>query len=301
MLKNHNIYESFFEFNTPHFSDLGDAFYQRIQQEYYFGEDVVAAIKAVFSEHPEDCLMLANKLRPILADTLPRQRGKAYGFGEHQDEELYVFNQASNVDRAPTNTLPMERQCGDQDHRLNKKRNLSATSRGNILKLTTSLRDSENDPNAFRAYGQIVRIIDNIELQWSDKQDVLRREGLKKKEQQSMKLETSKLKTLERLRASWGPFVSMEEVKSYMTTAEAEAAEKQKRLRDEVTFQRDSSRSLPRTHHFFRVMRVCPITKSRQQLTANALADNLMKYLDLSSAKPSATFEKFSEALSNII
>ena len=62
VLKNHNIYESFFEFNTPHFSDLGEAFFQRIQQEYYFGEDVVAAIKAVFREHPEDYPLLDGKM-----------------------------------------------------------------------------------------------------------------------------------------------------------------------------------------------------------------------------------------------
>ena len=300
VLKNHDIYESFFDFNTPHFSDLGDAFFQRIQQEHYFGEEVVGAIKAVFSEHSEDCLRLANKLRPILAETLSRQRGKAYGFGDHQDEDLYVFNQAPNVDRAPTNTLPMERQCGDQDHRLTKKRNLSATSRGNVLKLTTSMRDQHNDPNAFRTYGPIVRIIDNIELQWSDRQDVLRREGLKKREQQSMRLETSKMKTLQRLRARGGPFISSEEVMSFMTTSTDTSVDKQTRLSDEVKFQRDSSKSLPRTHNFFRMIKVDKLTKSRNRLTTSELADNLMKYLNMSSAKPSATFEKFTEALSAI-
>ena len=145
-----------------------------------------------------------------------------------------------------------------------------------------------------------MRIIDNIELQWSDRQDALRREGLKKREQQSMKLETSKMKTLQRLRAGGGPFISSEEVKSFMNTSTDTSAEKQKRLCDEVKFQRDSSRSLPRSHNFFRVIKVDQLTRSRQQLTASELADNLMKYLNMSSAKPSATFEKFTEALSNI-
>ena len=60
---------------------------------------MISAVQQAYIEHPDECILLANKLRPRLANTLERQRGAAFGFGEPADPKLNVFNQAKNVDK----------------------------------------------------------------------------------------------------------------------------------------------------------------------------------------------------------
>jgi len=283
-LKNHEIGEEFFELTNPHFpSVLSSTFFQHMKNQHYFNNSVISAVQQAYIDHPDECILLANKLRPRIANTLERQRGAAFGFGEPADPKLYVFNQAKNVDKAPSHNIELERQCGDQDHRQSKKPCLTATSRGNILKHTTKMRNQQTDPGAFREFGDVVRIIDALELQWSEKQENLRAEGLKKKEQQSLRLEEARMKTLSILRAAGGPFVTSAEVLEYTADETAIQLEKQKRLANEVKYHRDTSRSLPRSHPLFRMMAVCPQTKKRSKMSVHELEANLVKYLNLAS------------------
>ena len=284
-LKNHDITDEFFELAEPHFSSVISLnFFQHMKNHHYFNNSVIFAVQQAYIEHPDKCILLANKLRTRLATTLERQRGAAFGFGEIADPKLYVFNQAKNVDKAPSHNIELERQCGDQDHRQSKKPCLAATSRGNILKQTTEMRMQHADPGAFRDFKGVVQIIDTLELEWSEKQERLRAEGLKKKEQQSLRLEESRIKTLSLLREAGGPFVTASEVLDYTADLDdTNELEKQKRLANEIKYLRDTSRSLPRSHPLFRMMTVCPQSKKRTKLNAQGFASNLVKYLSLAS------------------
>ena len=136
-LQTKKIDNQFFEFLSPVFGSISSRLFSAVKKKYC--EDVVSAVKQTATIYIEDCTTLTNTLLPDLAETLSRQRGKYYGFGS-QPSEYTVFSQVvGNVDDTPVNNLQEERQCGDIDHRLKKKANLEAASRGAIFKSTSKL------------------------------------------------------------------------------------------------------------------------------------------------------------------
>ena len=141
-------------------------------------------------------------------------------------------------------------------------------------------------------------MIESIEFEWKEKQEELRLLGLEKKEQQALHIERRKMEVLAKLRDAGGPFVSCEEVRNYMDHAKNED-EAQKRLRDEITFQRDSSKSLPRSSHLFKIMTTDKTTKKRRVLSAAGFADNLERLLNISGGKQTVTVQDFRAAMSN--
>ena len=59
----------------------------------------------------------------------------------------------------------------------------------------------------------------------------------------------------------------------------------QKRFCDEITFQRDSLKSLPWSSHMFKIMTTDKTTKKRRLLSAAGLAENLERLLNISGGK----------------
>ena len=147
-LMNKHIDTNFFEMSQPAFEGVSKQMFDNVKKNEY-SEEVIKAVSDMAREHIDDCTMLGNIVRSKMADVLAQQRGKYYGFGD-APKEFYVFDQAENVDSAPTHNLEQERQCGGHDNRLHKKVNLQAVSRGNILKLTTKLRDVDSDKGKIR-------------------------------------------------------------------------------------------------------------------------------------------------------
>lgn len=101
--------------------------------------DVVESVTEMAGQHICDCISLANKIVPQMADVLAMQQGKYSYFGEY-DKEFLVFEQACHVDMTPVHNLQMECQCGSINHRLKKK----PVSHGNILKETKYLHKSNS-------------------------------------------------------------------------------------------------------------------------------------------------------------
>ena len=166
----------------------------------------------------------------MMATILSRQRGIYYGFGEHK-KEFDVFEQARNIDRAVTNDIEMERQCGDHDNRLRLKPNVKTVSRGNILKRTTQLRDQDSDDSAyFRKMGPIVAKIEEIEKNWKLKQDEICKEKLSQKEKHAIHIKQRRYEILHRLKSVWGPFDNADKIYEYLSKADPTGA--QKRIRD---------------------------------------------------------------------
>ena len=71
----------------------------------------------------------------------------------------------------------------------------------------------------------------------------------------------------------------------------------QKRFCDEITFQRDSSKSLPWSSHLFKIMTTDKTTKKRRLLSAAGLADNLERLLNISGRKQTVTFEDIQQSV----
>ena len=244
---------------------------------------IVAATLAAFGIHlispffvttaivyKDDAIKHANNIRVKMAEVLAKQRGGYYGFGQ-KDKEYYVFDQAPNTGQTITNNLEQERQCGDADHRLKKKPSISTVSRGVILKSTVALRDANPNPSDFRKMGSVVKVLEQINNEWSTKQESLRIAGLSKKEALKLHVDQRKFAILSRLKQDGGPFSNAEEVKTFMKDHKEDKAQAQKRMRDEITYARDTSTSLPRQHHLFKDH----VTKKRRVKNVDEFAESL--------------------------
>lgn len=106
-----------------------------------YNQEVVEAVVSIAEENENDCIPLTQAFLPGLDDTLCRQRGKYYDFGDYPREYNVIEQINGDIDLTPVNNLEMERSCGDLDNRLKKKCDLNAVSRGNILKGTAELRE----------------------------------------------------------------------------------------------------------------------------------------------------------------
>lgn len=295
-LMTEKIDDSFFTFEKPFYKCVSGNIFQWVKDEDYYGDEVLDCITAIAAKRKEECESLANLMRHKMAEVLSMQRGKYYGFGDHQDKKYHVFDQSSKIDDVITQNIQLERECGDHDHRLKKKGSLSTVSRGNILKKTTKLRDEAANPSEFRKMGNVVKVIENLEAEWNQKQQSLREVGLSKKEAQKLNVDQRKLIILEKLKLAGGPFTSAEQIDSYLEI-EKDQKVAQKRLREEVTYARDTSTSLPRVHQLFKMMSVDKTTRKRKLLSATDFATNLKTLLGNSSTQCTITMEDFRNAL----
>ena len=211
-----------------------------------------------------------------------------------------MFEQARNIDRAVTNDIEMERQCGDHDNRLRLKPNVKTVSRGNILKKTTQLRDQDSDDSAyFRKMGPIVAKIEEIEKNWKLKQDEICKEKLSQKEKQAIHIEQRRYEILHRLKSVGGPFDNADEIDEYLS--KADPTEAQKRMRDEITYARDTSRSLPRKCVLFKIMTRDKKTMKNRMMTAEEFAVNLKVLVGKVECQELISMDQFKDAMDNLV
>ena len=109
--------------------------------------------------------------------------------------------------------------------------------------------------------GYVVKLVDEIRSEWTAKQDELREAGLSKKEAQKLNIDQRKLTILARLKEAGGPFMHADEVDGYMERNETETERAQKRMRDEITYARDTSKSLPHQYQLFKILNPDHTTK----------------------------------------
>ena len=281
---------SFFEMLQPTFEGVSKQMFDSVKKNEYAG-DILDAVSDTAMEHIEDCIMLANIVRKKMGDVLAQQRGSYYGFGGVA-KEFYVFDQHENVDAAPTHNLEQERQCGGHDNRLQKKVNLQAVSRGNILKLTTNLCDQDGEKDKFRKMNSVVKAIEKVQSDWKCLQDELKESRLSAKETRTLHVENRKLGILEFLKSAGGPFTDASDIDRYLES-EKDQTKAQNRLKKEVQYARDTSRSLPRTSHLFKIMSQDSTTKRRRTKTAVEFAVNLKSLLQRSSKQSEVTMTEF--------
>ena len=160
------------------------------------------------------------------------------------------------------------------------------------MKLTTKLCDVDSDKGKFRKMYSVVKSIEKIEYDWKCLQDELKGSRLSAKETRSLHVANRKLNILDFLKSGGGPFTDALEIDKYLET-EKDQKKAQKRLKSEITYSRDTSRSLPRTSHLFKIMTQDSITKRRRTMTAAEFAVNLKSLLQRSNKQTEITMREF--------
>ena len=163
-----------------------------------------------------------------------------------------VEDQASNVDDTPTNNMDMERLMGKADYRLHKLRTLPAASRSIVLQKTRALREASQGPS-FRTFRKVVEMKREREVEWNTLVKEKFSSDAEKKQQVAIGQERKRLTMMEDLKECGGPFTNAEEVEKYLGDATSTEKDKQKRLKKELQFARESSTTLPKQDSLFRI------------------------------------------------
>ena len=156
------------------------------------------------------------------------------------------------------------------------------------------MRKESNE--SFRKCAKKVMLVRKIKQEGNDRQTKLKAAGLTKKETDKLKKETTKMKILDNLKKEGGPFSSADEVDEYMGTNLSDSV-KQKRMKKEVKYARDSTRSIPAAGKLFRIMKTDPNTKKGRDLTAKEFSENLKVVLGKQNSRSEVTFDDFLVAL----
>ena len=234
---NNELGPEFFTFTTPHFPFREEVLQGVIKHTY--GEEVVRKVKEVYLNYKDECLDLANHLRPAIQKLIARQRAD-YGFSE-TTAQFPVTEQTANIDEVPIHNLPMESYCGADAVYIEKLGTVEAASRRKLFKGTQHLvKDTVEPLSAHRPQLKKIKI---LKTQWKDTQNKLQQAGLDEKAAQMIQKEAFKHKLLRNLKADGGPFDSVEDIDNYMRTERSEK-EKQKRLKMEVQYCRVTSSRL---------------------------------------------------------
>ena len=191
----------------------------------------------------------------------------------------------------------MEHLCGKVDYRIHKLKELGAVSQSIILQQTEKLRKTNGI--SFREFTEEAKKIKDLKLSWSKKMKQQFEAGASEKEAIAIDKEMKRLDLLEKLKAQGGPFTSQEEVSHYMSLKNRDKTTKQKRMKMEVQFARESSTHLPKTDQLFRIQVTLP-NKKRRDKTAEEFAVALKALLGSRSNSETVTLEQFRQSLRNV-
>ena len=248
-LLNTKVDATIFSLASPIFPGVSQELFESVKESY--GQNVVEVVKEVAEEQAEDVVLLINHMLPDLATTLARQR-RDYGLDpENFPPQFPVEEQAAAVDDCPTNNMDMERLMGLTDQRLKKLQTLPAASRSIILNKTRALHEAKKSSN-FRSFREQVNAKREMEVEWNNKLAAKLKTDTDRRQEAALTQERKRLLALEQLKESDGPFTNSEQVEEFLQSDISEK-EKQKRMKKELTFARDSSITLPRVDPLFKI------------------------------------------------
>ena len=204
-------------------------------------------------------------------------------------------DQATRVDDTPTNNMDMERLMGKADFRLQKLQTLPAASRSIVLQKTRVLREVSQGPN-FRTFRKAVKMRREKEVEWNSSVKEKFASDAEKKQEVALGQERKRLVMLEYLKTCGGPFTNAEEVEKYMLDTDVTEVNKQKRLKKEMQFARESSTTLPRVDPIFKIQ-VVQATKKRRDKNAMEFAESLMVYLGKKADRTLTEYSTFQKSL----
>ena len=254
------VKEDFFAFESPVLESETKELFSGVLAGY--GDSVVLAVKEVAQEHMEDCLALVNICLPRMQTVLARQR-RDYGLSEEFPAQFPVFDQCSNPDDTPVNNIAMERQCGTVDYRLHKVRQLSAVSRSMTLNHREEV--SAGKESSFRSFKEQVEAKKKLTMEWKEKIKEKMAKGADIRQIVAQTKERKRLDILDELKDLGGPFTSAKEVQEYLEKEDTTDKDKQKRMKKEMRFARESSTTLPSNDTLFKMQVTLPSGKRRDK------------------------------------
>ena len=144
----------------------------------------------------------------------------------------------------------------------------------------------------YKNYIAKAKSVNLLVKKWKEKQ--LEKEGMGKKEIESLASEKRKVKDLDKLKNFSGPFTKPDEVDDYVSRMDITVKEKQDRLYTEVRYARDTTLSLPKKSELSR------LKEKYKPLSVEKFAINLKVYLGKVSTNASATWEDFDRAVASL-
>ena len=282
--------------SSPFFPGISDRLFNGVKQSY--GQEVLKVVMETAHENEKDVIMLINLMLPELATTLARQR-RDYGLDmENFPAQFPIDDQANNIDDTPTNNMDMERLMGKTDYRLQKLQGLQAASRSIVLQKTAALRDASAS-SSFRSFRKQVEAKRELEVQWNKKVAKKFKDDAEKKQEAAVGQERKRLLMMENLKVEGGPFTNAEEVEEFLRSDIA-AKLKQKRMKREIQFARDSSTTLPKVDPLFKIQVTQP-NKKRRDKSAAEFGDALMAYLGRKADRSVMEYETFQQCLRELL
>ena len=195
--------------------------------------------------------------------------------------------------------MDMERLMGKADCRLQKLQTLPAASRSIVLQKTRVLREMSQGPS-FRSFRNAVEVRREKEVEWNllvkDKFST----DAEKKQEVALGQERKRLVILETLKSSGGPLTNAEEVETFLADTSIMDKDKQRRLKKEMQFARESSTTLPKVDSLFKIQ-VAQINKKRRDKTAREFGESLMVYLGKKADRTVAEYSSFQRSLREIV
>ena len=105
---------------------------------------------------------------------------------------------------------------------------------------------------------------------------------------------------LDKLKSCGGPFTDSEEVEKFLNdNKDLDNKAKQKRMKLEVQFARESTTLLPRVDPLFRIQ-ITLSTGKRRDKTAIEFVDSLMSYLGRKKDRTTLEYDKFQQSLDRL-
>ena len=164
--------------------------------------------------------------------------------------------------------LAAERACGKIDYRIKRTHSLPPVNRQMILRryfhkslrhrviiFTEKLRNGTTP--SFRGYKEAADKKRELELFWTRSMKERMRNGSDEKREEALVQERKRIVSLQKLKEQGGPFTSAEEVDAYLSDLdENNKKEKQKRMKLEISYARDTSTLLPKVDPLFKIRKV---------------------------------------------
>ena len=104
---------------------------------------------------------------------------------------------------------------------------------------------------------------------------------------------------MEKLKEEGGPFTNAEQVENFLKTDIPEK-QKQIRMKKEIQFARDSSTTLPKVDHLFKIQVTLP-NKKRRDKFATEFAEALMASLGRKADRCVMEYEMFQQCLRELV
>lgn len=154
----------------------------------------------------------------------------------------------------------------------------------------------EGKASEFRTFKDQVQKKKQVELEWQEKTKEKFALGAEERQLVAQAKERKRLDMLDTLKAGGGPFTDAGQVKEYIDRPDLEEKEKQKRMKKELQFARESSTTLPSVDPLFRIQISLPNNRRREK-TSREFAESLMAFLGKKGESRTVDYSMFRSSL----